>query len=91
MKNVFKKHGVLKLMGAILDIIGILLIVIAIPVANTTAESILRLAGVIMIIVGTYSIFFNNIKEKLTKLGFAGSALIVLSVEPETFPKTMFP
>ncbi len=79
MKSVFKKHGVLKLMGAILDIIGILLIVIAIPVANTTAESILRLAGVIMIIVGTYSIFFNNIKEKLTKLGFAGSALIVLS------------
>ena len=28
MKNVFKKHGVLKLIGTILDIIGIILLVV---------------------------------------------------------------
>ena len=80
MKNVFKKHGVLKLIGTILDIIGIILLVVAVPVTNTTVESVLRLIGVILLIVGTYGIFFNTIKEKLTKLGFTGSMIIVISL-----------
>ena len=80
MKNVFKKHGVLKLIGTILDIIGIILLVVAVPVTNTTVESVLRLIGVILLIVGTYGIFFNSIKEKLTKLGFTGSMIIVISL-----------
>ena len=80
MKNVFKKHGVLKLIGTILDIIGIILLVVAVPVTNTTVESVLRLIGVILLIVGTFSIFFNTIKEKLTKLGFTGSIIIVISL-----------
>lgn len=80
MKSVFKKHGVLKLIGTILDIIGIILLVIAIPVTNTTVESVLRLIGVILLIVGTYSIFANGLKEKLTKIGFVGSIIIAISL-----------
>ena len=80
MKNVFKKHGVLKLLGTILDLIGIILLVVAVPVTNTTVESVLRLIGVILLITGTYGIFFNSIKEKLTKLGFTGSLFIVISL-----------
>ena len=79
MKSVFKKHGVLKLIGTILDIIAVILLVVAVPVTNTTVESALRLAGIIMLIIGTFGIFHNTIKEKLTKLGFVGSILIVLS------------
>ena len=79
MKKIFEKHGMLKCIGTILDIIGILLIIIAMPVANTTAEMVLRLAGILMIIIGTFSVFFKSIKEKVTKLGLAGAILLVLS------------
>ena len=79
MKSVSEKRGLLKLIGAVLDIIGIILIIIAIPVTDVTIESVLRLIGVIMIIVGTYGIFFKSFKEKLTKLGLVGSILIALS------------
>ncbi len=79
MKKVFEKHGILRTIGALLDIIGIILVIIAIPVANETAEIILRLTGIIMVIVGTFSIMFRNLKEKFTKLGFTGTILIALS------------
>lgn len=79
MKNVFEKHGVLKTIGTILDIIGIILIIIAIPIVNESAEAILRLVGVLAIIIGTYGILYNTLKEKLSKLGLIGSALIALS------------
>lgn len=79
MKKVFEKYGVLKCIGSILDILGIILVVIAMPLANESVETILRLTGILMIIIGTFAVFFDNIKEKTTKVGLVGSILLVLS------------
>ncbi len=79
MRKVFEKYGVLKCIGSILDIIGIILVVIAMPVTSESAEVVLRLTGIIMFIIGTFAVFFENIKEKTTKVGLVGSILLVIS------------
>lgn len=79
MKKIFEKHGMVNCISTILDVIGIILILIAIPVSNTTAEVVLRLTGILMVIVGTFGILAKSIKAKVTKLGFIGTILIVLS------------
>ena len=79
MKKVFEKYGMLKCIGTIMDIIGIILLVVAIPVSNGSAEAILRLIGVFMLLLGTYGIFYRNFQEKLTKAGLFGTILILLS------------
>ena len=79
MKKVFEKYGMLKCIGTIMDIIGIILLVVAIPVSNGSAEAILRLIGVFMLLLGTYGIFYRNFQEKLTKAGLFGTLLILLS------------
>ena len=39
MKKVFEKYGVLKCIGSILDILGIILVVIAMPLANESRNN----------------------------------------------------
>ena len=64
MKKVFEKHGMLKSIGVVLDIIGIILIICSIPVSNEVAITTLRLTGILSVILGTYGILFKNLKEK---------------------------
>lgn len=80
MKNVFEKHGILKTIGVVFDIIGILLLLCTFSISSETVTTALGLTGIILVILGTYSIMLKNIKEKHTNLGFTGSVLIVLSL-----------
>lgn len=79
MKKVFEKHGMLKSIGMVLDIIGILLIICSIPVANEVAITTLRLTGILSVILGTYGILFKNLKEKYSKLGVIGTILLAIA------------
>ena len=79
MKKVFEKHGMLKSIGVVLDIIGIILIICSIPVSNEVAITTLRLTGILSVILGTYGILFKNLKEKYSKLGLVGTILLAIT------------
>lgn len=78
MLKVFEKYGYLKSIGALMDLIGIILIVVSIPVTGSV-ETGIRLGGLLLVIIGTYLTLFNSIKEKKKVIPLIGSLLILIS------------
>ena len=78
MLKVFEKYGYLKSIGALMGLIGIILIIVAIPISGA-AETGIRLAGILLVILGIGLSLFNYVKEKNNKITLVGFLLIFLS------------
>ena len=79
MLNKLEKHGMLKCIGALMDVIGIILLAVSYFVDATTPDMVLKIIGLVFIVIGIYFLAFKNLKERLTKVGFVGATLIALS------------
>ena len=78
MLKIIEKHGMLKCIGALMDVIGIILLAVAYFVDATTPDMVLKIIGLVFLIIGTFFLMFKSLKENLTKVGLAGSILIAL-------------
>ena len=63
MKKIFEKHGILRCIGALMDIVAFILFIIAAFVDATTADMILKVIGMILFVVGGMFIAFTS-KER---------------------------
>ena len=77
--KIIEKHGMLKCIGALMDVIAIILFAVSYFVDATTPDMVLKIVGSVFLIIGIYLLIFKNLKEKLTKVGLAGSILIALA------------
>ena len=77
--KIIEKHGMLKCIGALMDVIAIILFAVSYFVDATTPDMVLKIVGSVFLVIGIYLLIFKNLKEKLTKVGLAGSILIALA------------
>ena len=68
MLNKLEKHGMLKCIGALMDVIGIILLAVSYFVDATTPDMVLKIIGLVFIVIGIYFLAFKNLKERLTKV-----------------------
>ena len=78
MLKIIEKHGMLKCIGALMDVIGIILLAVAYFVDATTPDMVLKIVGLVFLIIGTFFLMFKSLKENLTKVGLTGAILIAL-------------
>ena len=79
MLKVFEKYGKLKCVSGLLDVLGALLVVISFALSGELMSAI-RLGGIILLIIGTFTLIFLNIKKETSKVGLVGLGLIALSI-----------
>lgn len=79
MLKIFEKHGMLKCIGALMDVIAVILLAVSYFVDATTPDMVLKIIGSVFLVIGIYLLMFKNLKEKLTKVGLTGATLIALS------------
>ena len=77
--KIIEKHGMLKCIGALMDVIAIILFAVSYFVDATTPDMVLKIVGSVFLVIGIYLLIFKNLQEKLTKVGLAGSVLIALA------------
>ena len=67
MKKIFEKHGILRCIGSLMDIVAFILFIIAAFVDATTADMILKVIGMILFVVGGMFIAFTSKEHHLVK------------------------
>ena len=77
--KIIEKHGMLKCIGALMDVIAVILLAVSYFVDATTPDMVLKIVGSVFLVIGIYLLIFKNLQEKLTKVGLAGSILIALA------------
>ena len=80
MKKIIEKHGMLKCIGALMDLIGIILLAVSYFVDATTPDMVLKIIGIDFLIIGVYLLMAKSLREKLTTPAFIGSILVALSI-----------
>ncbi len=80
MRKIIEKHGMLKCIGALMDLIGIILLAVSYFVDATTPDMVLKIMGIDFLIIGIYLLMAKSLKEKLTTTAFIGSILVALSI-----------
>ncbi len=67
MKKIFEKHGVLKCIGALMNVIAFILFIVAAFVDGATADTILKVVGLVFFIVGGLMISIKSEEHSLAK------------------------
>ena len=67
MKKIFEKQGVLRCIGAFLDIVAFILFIVAAFVEGTNPDMILKITGMVLFTVGSMMIALKSEKHTLTK------------------------
>ena len=67
MKKIFEKHGMLRSVGALMDIVAFLLFIVSIFVDASNADMILKLIGIVLFVVGSMFVAVTSEKSRLAK------------------------
>ena len=67
MKKIFEKQGVLRCIGALMDIVAFILFIVAAFVEGTNPDMILKVIGMVLFIVGSMMIALKSEKHTLAK------------------------
>ena len=67
MKKIFEKHGMLRSIGALMDIVAFILFIVSIFVDASNADMILKLIGIVLFVVGSMFIALTSEKSRLAK------------------------
>ncbi len=67
MKKIFEKQGVLRCIGALMDIVAFILFIVAAFVDGTNPDMILKVIGMVLFIVGSMMIALKSEKHTLAK------------------------
>ncbi len=77
MKKVLEKHGVLKCIGALMDVIALILFITSAFVDGTNGDMIIKLIGVVLFVVGS---LFITLKAENHRLGKSLLVFIITTV-----------
>lgn len=78
MKKIFEKHGVLNCVGALMDIMAIILFVVAAFVNGTNPDMILKVIGLVLFTVGSLIMSISSEKHSLAKSLFVLTITAIL-------------
>lgn len=67
MKKIFEKHGVLRCIGALMEVIALVLLVVAAFVEGTTPDMILKVIGVLLFVIGGMILAIRSDNHQLIK------------------------
>lgn len=67
MKKIFEKQGILKCVGAIMDVVAFILFIVAAFVDNTNADMILKIVGMVLFLTGSMILSLKSEKHTLAK------------------------
>ena len=67
MKKIFEKQGILRCMGALMDIFALILFIVAAFVEETNPDMILKIVGMVLFIAGSMMIALKSEKHTLAK------------------------
>lgn len=67
MKKIFEKHGILRSVGALMDVVSLILFIVAAFVEGTNPDMILKLVGIAMFVVGSLFIALTSDEHRLLK------------------------
>ena len=84
MKNMFKKHGVVKCVGEGLGILGLLLAIISIFIKSANATLVMEIIGCVLLVVGLFLLAFQAKENKTLKmiLAFIFAAFLITWILP---------
>ncbi len=67
MKKVFEKHGMLRSIGILMDVVAFILFIVAAFVDQQNADFILKLVGVVLFVVGSMFVALTSKESRLAK------------------------
>ncbi len=84
MKKIFEKHGVLRSIGALMDIVALVLFIVAAFVNATTADMIIKIIGVLLFVVGSMFVALTSDDHRLAKslFVFLGTSVLLTWLFP---------
>lgn len=84
MKNMFKKHGVVKCVGGCLGLLGLLLAIISIFIKSDSATLVMGIISCLFIVVGLFLMAFQAEEKRTLKLigAFIVAAIVITWILP---------